>query len=423
MRVLWVCNQCIPAIANNLNMNIGNKEGWLTGLSERLLLEKEKDFKLAVCFPVSEGLKDYREEFEVTAYGYYEDRTNFEKYNPELEKRFEAIIKDFKPDVIHVFGTEYGHTLAVCRACRERTRLLIGIQGLCSVYAQHYLDGLPEKIVNKGTLRDKLKKDNIRAQQEKFVQRGKNEIEALSLAGNITGRTDWDKFYTNKYAPMAEYYFMNETLRSSFYEGCWSFDDCEKHSIFVSQGDYPIKGLHVLLEAMPGIIEKYPDTKVYVAGNKITGEESFKKKLLIGSYGKYILELIEKYNLSDRIEFLGSLDAQAMKERYLKSNVFVSPSLMENSPNSVGEAMLLSVPVVSSDVGGVRNLMNEDEGYVFTSLDINGLTEAVCKVFEQNGSALQKEMCEKASAHARKTHNADDNFRRLKEIYGEIAKQ
>ena len=113
-------------------------------------------------------------------------------------------------------------------------------------------------------------------------------------------------------------------------------------------GDYPIKGLHFLLRAMKDILEEYPETKIYVAGNCITGDDGFKKKIKMASYGKYLRELIEQYHLEEHIEFLGNLNAEQMKQRYLNSNVFVSPSSMENSPNSVGEAMILGVPVISS---------------------------------------------------------------------------
>ena len=118
--------------------------------------------------------------------------------------------------------------------------------------------------------------------------------------------------------------------------------------------------------------------------------------------------------------FLGSLNANEMKERFLKSNAFISPSMMENSPNSVGEAMLLSMPVISSDVGGVRNLMNEEEGFIYPSLDKKALIETVKKCFSQNGSREQKEMCEKAGTKARITHDGDTNYKRLLEIYESI---
>ena len=84
--------------------------------------------------------------------------------------------------------------------------------------------------------------------------------------------------------------------------------------------------------------------------------------------------------------------------------------------------MLLSMPVISSDVGGVRDLMSEEEGFIYPSLDEKALIDSVKKCFELNGSDAQKEMCEKAGAKARITHNPDTNYRRLLEIYQSIAK-
>ena len=391
MRVLWVVNQCIPVIAKHLNIEVPNKEGWLSGLSEKLIAEKDNDLTLGIAFNAGFEYGRYKGEYEVTAYGYDDDPTVPEVYDKAVENRFIEIIEDFMPDVIHIFGTEYPHTLAVCKAAKDKSKILIGIQGLCSVYADHYFDGLPEDMYVKETFRDRIKSDNIIKQQAKFVKRGEYEIEAIKL------------------------------VRSNFYEGKWDFENCEKHSLFASQGDYPIKGLHVLLRALPEIKKEYPDVKLYVAGNKINGEDSLKKKILIGTYGRYINKLIKEGGLTENVVFLGSLSADKMKERYLKSNAFISPSMMENSPNSLGEAMLLSMPVISSDVGGVRDLMSEEEGFIYPSLDEKALIESVKKCFAQNASAAQKEMCEKAGARARITHNPDTNYKRLLEIYNEIA--
>ena len=421
MRVLWVCNQCIPVIAKHLNIEMPNKEGWLTGLSEKILSDPERNIELGVCFNTDREHASYVGEFEVKAYGYCEEAANAWKYDENLEKHFAGIIEDFKPDLIHIFGTEYSHTLAVCRAAKDPSKILIGIQGLCDVYAKHYFDGLPEDVIESATLRDRLKKDGLKEQKRKFELRGGNEKEAVKIAGNVTGRTDWDKEHTSKMNPDAEYFFMNETLRSPFYEGKWDIEKCEKHSIFVSQGDYPIKGLHILLRALPEIKKACPDVKVYVAGNKITGEDSLKKRILIGSYGKYILKLIKDGDLKENVVFTGPLNAEKMKERYLKSNVFLSPSVMENSPNSVGEAMLLQMPLITSDVGGVRNLLNEEEGYLYPSLDEKALVDAAIDCFSKNGSEEQKNMCAKAGKRSRITHDAKTNYKRLLEIYESIA--
>lgn len=439
MRVLWVCNRCLPVVAAHLNMDAGNKEGWLAGLSERILAEKNDKLTLGVCFPTGKDMGAWKGEYEVTAYGFYEDTGHPEKYDENLEIRMKEIVDDFKPDMVHIFGTEFPHTLAMVKAFQNPRRTLIGIQGLCFVYADAYLEGLPDEVIKRSTLRDILKKDSILDQQKKFYRRGSYEQKALALTGNVTGRTDWDRHYTKECNGKVKYYFMNETLRSNFYEDSWDYKNCEKHSVFVSQGDYPIKGLHFLLRAMKDVLEEYPDTKVYVAGNCITGDDSLKQKVKIASYGKYLRELIEENNLQEHIIFLGNLNAKQMKERYLLSNVFVSPSTMENSPNSVGEAMILGVPVISSNVGGVHNLLEAGkEGILYEPKNVQALSNAIIKVFDayeyEDASVMrplrvkEEEIIEvrsysvNARAHALQTHNPDTNYHRLLEIYEDICK-
>ena len=81
MRVLWVCNRCLPVIAAHLNMDAGNREGWLAGLSERILAEKNEELTLGVCFPAGKELAEWKGEYEVTAYGFYEDTNHPEEYD------------------------------------------------------------------------------------------------------------------------------------------------------------------------------------------------------------------------------------------------------------------------------------------------------------------------------------------------------
>ena len=190
---------------------------------------------------------------------------------------------------------------------------------------------------------------------------------------------------------------------------------------------------------MKDILEEYPETKIYVAGNCITGDDGFKKKIKMASYGKYLRELIEQYHLEEHIEFLGNLNAEQMKRRYLNSNVFVSPSTMENSPNSVGEAMILGMPVISSRVGGVHNLLEDRaEGILYEASSVQALANAVIKVFDayeyEDASRMrpirvkEEEIEEirmypvKARVHALRTHNPDVNYYRLLEIYEDICK-
>ena len=51
----------------------------------------------------------------------------------------------------------------------------------------------------------------------------------------------------------------------------------ELHSIFISQGQYSIKGLHFVVEALPLVLEEFPNSKIYISGKDITKSNSLKE--------------------------------------------------------------------------------------------------------------------------------------------------
>lgn len=69
-----------------------------------------------------------------------------------------------------------------------------------------------------------------------------------------------------------------------------------------------------------------------------------------------------------------------MVKRYLLSNVFICPSTIENSPNSLCEAQLLGVPHIASYVGGTADLMkgNEECLYRFEETEMLAEKSAMC---------------------------------------------
>lgn len=443
MKILWVCNIMLPMVAEYLNKEASNKEGWLTGLADTILQNaQDNEIQLAVAFPVQQELTENHFQVPVKGgkgilecYPFVEDVNHPENYSSRLEVQFQQIAQACRPDVVHCFGTEFPHTLAVTKVF-PKEKVLVGIQGLCKLYAQRYLADLPKAVIRRVTFRDFLKKDSIQQQEQKFIRRGEQEVEALKGAGHVTGRTWIDKAFALEVNPKVQYHFMNETLRSNFYQDHWDLEACEKHSIFLSQGNYPIKGLHYMLKAMPAILKKYPDTKVYVAGDSIVNYRTVKDKIKISSYGKYLLELIENNQLQDKVIFLGRMNGEDMKARYLKSHLFVCPSVIENSPNSLGEAMLLGMPCVTAMVGGISTIFADGEdgiGYPGYGAEIYAeeadkeqaqakqLAQAVLHMWENEERMLL--LARNASVHARKTHDSGDNYRRLLEIYREITEK
>lgn len=388
IRVLWLCNAIIPQVSAKLDISTGTGGGWLNQLSN--VFDNREDIKLCVVAPFLRG-----DELVHTTFGNKSEFYGFPKkirepwrYDDSVEEVFARILAEFKPDLVHIFGTEFPHTLSMVRAFNNPDKTIIHVQGIISAIAKHYTAFLPEKVVKGYSFRDFIKRDNIEEQKHKFTLRGEYEIEAIKKVGHVFHRTEWDEAVIKGIKPGVCLHYAQEMMREAFYSGTWSYKECEKYSIFISQGNYPLKGLHIMLEALKTLKERYSKVKLYIAGDDILTVGSLKQKLRESYYSKYIRKLIKEWNLTEHVEFTGPLSEEQMKQRYLKSNVFASASSIENSSNSVAEAMLLGVPIVSSFVGGCTSLVEHGvNGLLYQADAPYMLAYYICKIFDDKDFA------------------------------------
>lgn len=415
MNVLWITNLLFPEASTKLT---GQKElkasgGWLLGAAKMLEQMNAIQLSVATVSPLVHHLKVLKGE-KITYYVLPYGKGN-QKYNKDYEPLWKEVNNMSAPDVIHLHGTEYTHGLAYLNACGS-DKVVVSIQGMKSAY-QYYYGGLTKyDIYSHITFRDFVR-GSIVSNQKAFKKQGKYEKEILKQVNHIIGRTSWDRANTWAINPDAKYYFCNETLRHEFYDGSqWSYSDCRKHTIFLSQAGYPIKGLHQVLRAMPIILRHFPDTQIRIAGPDITNSRGIHNYIHFSGYGSIIKSLIKKYHLETRITFTGPLSAEDMKMEYLKCNIFVCPSTIENSPNSLGEAQILGTPVVASYVGGIPDMMKGDEEHLYRFEEINMLAEIICRVFADGDK--QKNMIE----IAKKRHDKIINAESLMEIYKNVQK-
>lgn len=411
MRILWLHNIIIPEIAKGIGCPASNAGGWLSGLLHEIITDNK--IELAIVAPGMTSKQVQKTKFDkFVFYGFNEKNVN--KYDVWIEKQFEYIIEDFQPDIVHIFGTEYPHTLAMTKAFHNPYRTIIQMQGLVSVYTKHYTLGLSEKECGLRTFRDIIRNDSINRAKKVFQIRGKWEIEAIKNVNHVIGRTEWDKACAKQMNPQVEYHYCSEILRDEFYEGQWSYEKCNKYSIFMSQGSYPIKGLHLALEALYIVVQRFPEVCLNIAGTNLLN-----MGIKQTSYAKIIRKKIQCLNLEKNVCFCGNLDAKKMKEQYLKANVFVSASTIENSPNSVGEAMMLGVPIVSSNVGGVSSLLeNSKEGYLYPADEPYMLAHYILKFFENMD--MQKKFSIYATQKAHQIYNRRSIVNDVYSLYDEI---
>lgn len=416
MKVLWLCNIIPNPIAESLGIDKFVEGGWLTG-GLKAFWDVES-VEIAVCFP-----QDLSKELLVgrtknnSYYGFPVSKLQPGKYDVRLERWIREILEDYCPDIVHIWGTEFTHSLVMAKVFNCPERMICSIQGVCSAIATHYRLGLPMETVYGWTFRDLVRIDNVRIQEKRFAKRANIESQTLKMVEHVIGRTEFDKACVKAVNPAIQYHYGCETLRDIFYEsrGSWRYKKCEKYSIFVSSSAYPIKGFHQVLKALPCILERFPDTKVYVAGEDPRQIPFYR----VTKYYQYIKKQIKKLQLEDKVIYTGKLDEKAMCERFLESNVFLSASSIENSSNSVGEAMILGMPIVASYVGGTMDLLNDKkEGFLYQSDAPYMLTEYVCRIFEDDKQAEQ--MGNYAYEHAKRLYDRQQNAEQLRKIYAKV---
>jgi glycosyltransferase involved in cell wall biosynthesis len=227
------------------------------------------------------------------------------------------------------------------------------------------------------------------------VKRGKDEREVLESGKYFIGRTDWDAAHLTALNPKATYFHGEELLRAEFYQHCWNERRFRPYSIYCSAAHSPLKGFHVLLEALSLLRGEFPEVTVRVAGAPWDAQSGF------GYYGRYLKRLIGDLGLSRSVIPLPALSAGQVAAELATSAAFVIPSLIENSPNSLAEAMLVGTPCVAALVGGIPSMIDDGRNALgFPSGDGPCLAHALHRLFQEPtlGEKLSREARITASA-------------------------
>lgn len=405
--ILWVCNTPLPEVQNLVGIKNHN-EGWLVGISGGL--RKRDDIVFYYAFPQKRFRKTIRKTVNgINFLGFYDCHENVYKTEKEGVRILEAVITEVKPDIIHIFGTELPHALECVYSVPDRKKIIVSLQGLTSEIAKAYVKGIPVWDRFAGRFAGN-RYQCIQVGKNDFRKRGKNEKTLLRNVENVIGRTDWDRECVKRINPGCRYYHCSETLRDVFYHDKWDIGNIQRNSIFISQANYPVKGLHIFIAALPLIKKRCSNVMVYVAGHK-----GFLKDT---PYGAYINKLIKKYQVEGNIVFSGYLPDGEIKRQLLKAHVMLMPSLIENSPNSIGEAMLLGTPVVAADVGGIRSILHEGAGYMYPCMSGNEMAGKICRIFKNDNLAMS--FSENGQRLAEKLYDKSNNLQKLLKIYDSV---
>lgn len=143
----------------------------------------------------------------------------------------------------------------------------------------------------------------------------------------------------------------------------------------------PTKGVRYFADSLAILdsSEHAKNIEVYFAGNDYD------------VYPSYVQEIQQRLSKIKNIKIilLGNLSVEKMAEIYRKSDIVIIPSLMEAVSLSALEAMASSCLVISTDVGGMPELINDGiDGYLIKSKDASALFEAISLAITQDDSRI-----------------------------------
>ena len=207
----------------------------------------------------------------------------------------------------------------------------------------------------------------------------------------IPNGVDIDKFST----------LSREEARSKF-----NIKHNERKLIFVGRL-IPIKGIRFLIEAMPLIRKQHPGARLLIVGN---GEER-----------QNLEELAEKLNLKKWISFLGQIPSERIPEYMVASDIFVLPSLSEGFPLTILEAMASALPIVTTRVRGLPEIIKDGEnGFLVEPQNPGQIAERVLLIL---GDDVLRERMAKNNWQRAKQYSWQNVAKNLEEIYSRVTQK
>lgn len=362
MKVLWFTNT--SAGYNDGNANYYNGGGWISSLEK--IIKQYQDIDLGIAF-YTRSVKEIKTVSQNgTTYILipYPQKSKADKLKQLLlgpERQSENDEKDvipnllkaheiFKPDIIQIFGSENKYGLI---SSYVNTPVILHIQGVLTPSLNAFLPpstSWKDYILSSSTLPEILSKLSDKIAWEKNAL---TERRIYRHVGYLFGRTSWDKNVMTILAPQAKYIHCDEALRDCFYK-----DDVNRklpHKIKIcSTISYPpYKGIDLVWKTAKILHENTDiDFEWCIFG--------------MGNGNHYNHSSTEW--AKNGVTFKGTVNAEILAEELISSTLYVHPSYIENGCNSIGEAQMLGVTVLATNVGGVKTSLIGNENSSFDGL-------------------------------------------------------
>ncbi len=398
MHVLWFTGVQLPAVTG-----AGlNRAGWQEGLRQALF-RFYPDLKISIASFGSESYDLFQVE-NATYYNIFREGQTGNRWRRVLESwkhrtfkqeeltRIMEIYESVKPDLVFIFGAENPYGLLTDDFS---VPTVISIQAVINGLVDNLFCGLTgwqlireffsrETVIGQGIFHKWWSQKKHARVERQIYQRNKY----------FCGRTDWDHNWMTRLNPAARYFHIDRVLRRPFYKAVWDIESSTDNQIFSLCGNAPFKGGITLIRALAYL--------------KMNGHDQIRLRLAgvdpDSSVGKYISEILRDTGMENQIDLLGRLNPEQIINEMKTARVFVLPSHMDNSPNSLAEAMILGMPCIASNAGGVSSMIDDGhDGLLYPHTEIKTLAEKIKLLMKDH--SLARSAGKNARESALERHN------------------
>jgi len=411
MRVLWFVEKPLPAVARRQGQPPIHHAAWLDQYESAL--RGAPGLTLGIAAPTQSPYEPF-DDAGVTYYGLPSgESTGYGRVagrwrrvlRPDVDLgQSQRVVDMFRPDLMHVHGFEWQYGLL---AARGAAPTVISIQGILTVYELMDIRGMGVDLLlafspalllrGTGTLLDYVSLRRSAGRERQIIQQCRHFI----------GRTRWDADVVRVLNPNARYYHCDELLRPEFRASVWDQARCAPRTVFCTMGGYARKGLGTLLKAVAILREgACPDVRLRVT-DVGPGDTEGKKAAA---------RQIRRLGLYDCVTVVGWLDSSGLARELLDASVFACPTHIDNSSNSLAEALMVGTPCVASAAGGIPTLARDGvEALLVQDGDPYALAGAILRLFEDK--TLAQQLSQGARAAALRRHDPETVRETLLAIY------
>lgn len=403
MRILWIVNMVLPPLAAHLGIKHGLSGTWMFDIANKL--DKDDNIEFAVACVYGNVFAKHKVG-NTTYFCLPGSGKQMIFYQKKFEDYWQIIVDDFKPDIVHIHGTEYCHALSFVRT-QKQIKTIIALQGVLTRIKDKDFGGLTFwDIIKNKTLKEWIRNNGIFEQHLFHVKNSKSEKEMLNSVKYCMAIDDWHTSMALLINPDLKIFKIDYNLRDAFYNSVkWDINNINRYTISSNPGGTALKGIHNLLKAVALLKPRYPQIKV-----RIPGMMADSNGLIPNSgYAKFLRRLINNINITDNVEFLGAQTAEQMLDNMLHAHIQVVPSSIEGPSLVLREGMHLGVPTIASFRGGMADFIEDKvNGFLYDFDEVQYLALRIQQIFEDDDLAVS--LSNNAIKKAEKAHDRDKNY-------------